>query len=269
MASIVPMDFECYVYPSLDVGAPPADMLSLISIRGPEPSNTPWFYPKGEPKRVTPNREQWDSAVGMLLRLKMPKHDHEMKQRRTWINPEKMSSATLKELQDSYFLNIPPPLDPDELALLNKVAMSVARKFGMMSDGLHEFPGVYDKNHNEWLTAGPQSMLQWLRVADNIQQVFGARKHVLADIGIPLSELTVFLVKPKVGQMNVVIRPRSLSDALCYWATLMVGRGLEVQECLHCSAPIMAGGGRGRGRKRQGTLYCNTKCKNAYHNAQR
>jgi hypothetical protein len=250
------MQFECTVYPEVHIGPRPGD--AEEPWRPGEVGdalNEPWLYASGKPRRLSPTRQHWDYAVGLLLKLQAPRYLAECREKN-----DRIRKAVVNEDAEEYRrwcnrkLN---DIPEEELVPLKRIGLALARKIGF-----------------KWFQASDQRdpypcpMTIWLDLASRVQRIFGMNDQAVTE-DEAVAEMEVYLARALRGRMSIEVRPCDLRSALCYWAALMVARGISVRSCKHCASPIMTGAGRGKYSKKASSKFCNTHCKNAYHNARR
>jgi hypothetical protein len=213
----------------------------------------------GKSKLVRPVRGDMDYAVKLLLRTPLPElqihHPDPLiapKGQRTVITAEQLEAVRSKLIYP----------EADQIAPLEQSALAIARRIGLLGADLNrERPYVYER----------ESMWDWFRLAQNIQEAFSGRLHGRLPISWehPVANLSVYLSYRLGRPRSMSVRPASTGGALMYHAAQMAVSGTRAQACKSCNAPFLIGGPRSRGKKKSGTRFCSDQCRWDYNNERR
>jgi hypothetical protein len=202
-----------------------------------------------DPRPVTLRPKDLDFAVEILLRTKMPKW-HASGRGRPLLEPE--LGALVKWMQERI------ALCQDEIATLEKNALLVTKRIGILSDTVE---GGYEG-------------LEWYaELALTIQLMFNAwKEHRITGKDLEHKSwggLDIVLSFTSAGA-SLQLRPTSVSSLLIYHAAKMIARGAVARTCDNCHTTFIGGGhGRGRSKKRGDARFCSDRCRWTYHNEQK
>jgi hypothetical protein len=204
----------------------------------------------GRGKLVRPKRKTMDMAVGLLLKTRMPK----------WTATKE---GQMKAIVGSD-ATIAKELDPvaEELADLERNVLAISRHIGLLCMPCQEFyrADLGDGFYHE-------SILDWFRLAQWIQQMFGSARQTQTNFESPVGSLSIFVSFKSDQTHSIQIRPDRTRDALIYHAAQMIAGGTTFQTCENCGTPFLGGGtGRGGAKKRADARFCSDKCRSSYHN---
>jgi hypothetical protein len=202
----------------------------------------------GKSKLIRPTRNAMDFAVRLLLRTPLPEIPRE---RRV---VAKFGDLEVKEPRKKY-------PEPDEIAALEQNVLAIARRIGLLQSDLNP-----DAPESGW-----ESMWDWFFLAQDIQIVFSGRYPG----GLPIrwehlvGRLSVYLSFKSGRPSAMTVRPACTRDALHYHAAQMIASGTRTQSCKRCKGPLLIGGPRARGKKKEGARFCSEQCRWDYNNARR
>ncbi len=226
-----------------------------------EPSEPLWMaapFPRlhltGPAKRVRPRREALDKVVDLLAGLKMPKLERDS---REWGERfgygEETADMVRRQLRDGTPRGVEP--DPEEFAALGRIVSAASKQIGMLG---WQDVGPPEIGHSECLN-------NWIVLAWNIQLVFQAPR--ISNGPAKVGDLGVFLVNAPKSGTAISIRPSDANAAVIYHAARMVAAGTAFQTCAQCRTPFLAGGMRGKKKKRAGSRFCSDQCRWDFNNA--
>jgi hypothetical protein len=236
------MDFQTYVWPAYEVRPDPPrkpvpeEELFLLNARV--------IVPVGEGRLVRPTLKAVDFTIGLLLRTPLAKP-----------HPKD---------------GLPNP-DADQIAVLERNAVAIARRVGLLST-LHrlarttEPPFPADLNRR-FVKDERDRLIKWHNLAETIQTTFGRPPSQLHEI--PIGLLHVYMSFQSGGSRSMVLRPERTGEALIYRAAQLASSGAKLQRCEKCSGQFLIGGPRTRGKKKEGARFCSEQCRWDYNNARR
>jgi hypothetical protein len=193
----------------------------------------PYLDPVGKGALVRPKRRALDFAVRLLLQTLN-------------LRPERLGPG----------IHAP---SADEIPHLERNALAIAKHTGLLGTPLN--PDNFGEHR------GPESLLEWFRLALKIQAVFNGPSRA-GEIGV--SAMLVFLTYKSDGSRSITVRPPSVGAALLYHAAQMLAKGTTFQKCGHCNTIFLSGGGgRSKDKKRSGSRFCSDECRWTHHNEMR
>ena len=162
--------------------------------------------------------------------------------------------------------------DPEELSLLKRNVLLIARTIGMLTGGgadpqtKSNFADFDDDEENYVFYHEP--LRAWIWLAAWLQRIFTVQHN--KNFEIPVGPLYVFLSRRPGQPISMHVRPENTLDALLYIAAGMIAQGTTSQTCDKCGKPFLEGGERDpRNKKRAGSRFCSDKCRYEYHNEAR
>jgi hypothetical protein len=229
-----------------------------------EAANMPHLVQVGPAKLIRPSSKALSYAVGLLLQTKMPKW---------WaaegLDPDPVRAAKMYS-QRLIISEEEEDFDPEELSLLKRNVLLIARNIGMLTGGGADpqTQASFEDDEDGYVFYH-EPLRAWIDLAGWIQRIFALREHK-KDFDIPIGPLSIFLSNRSGQPISMQIRPDSTNDTLLYIAASMVARGTAVQTCNKCGKPFLEGGERDpRNKKRAGSRFCSDKCRYEYHNEER
>lgn len=124
---------------------------------------------------------------------------------------------------------------------------------------------LYDDSKGE----SEESPLYWFELGVQLKAFFEFSKNS-ASAEIPTStNLELFLVSSLNGSPTLAMRPTDLGSAMTFHAVRSIAGGTTFHSCEGCKLPFLAGGSRGRGKKKAGAQFCCEQCRWNHNNAKR
>ena len=244
-------DFSCWVG-SYELRYPDEPDLGMWMLENP----IPHLFLTGPAKRVKPKRASVDRLVNVLANLQMPKWERDWADWGAWFDWHTRDDVVKA---DDFRAPIMPTanFEPDshEFALLKTIVSSFSKQIGMLHWREAEPPQIGDS----------ECLSKWIGLAWNIQRVFQApgSPNKPAKVG----NLGIFLVNTPNSGTAIRIRPSDTRAAVIYHAARMVAEGTAFQTCAQCQTPYLAGGMRGKKKKRAGSRFCSDQCRWTFNNA--
>src|SRR5262245_1041678 len=245
------MDFQCYVG-KYEIKR--FDELDKKQQEYIEAANMPHLVQVGPARLIRPSRKALNYAVGLLLQTKMPKwwaandrfesdHEHARALHQQLI---------ISDEEDEDF-------DPEELSLLKRNVLVIARTIGMLTGGGAD-PQTNFEVDDERYVFYHEPLRAWIWLAAWLQRIFTIHESN-KDFEPPVGPLHVFLSNRPGQPISMHIRPDSTSAALLYVAAGMITRGTVLQTCDKCRTPFLEGGDRTGKKRRSGSRFCSDKCR--------
>jgi hypothetical protein len=198
------------------------------------PRSDPLVQSVGKSRLIRPTRNAMDDAVRRLLGTSLPK-----------LRPIEWRGKSP---------------EADQIAALEQNVLAITRRTGLLNSELH--PGTaYER----------ERMSDWLFLAQAIQWMFSGRQHdgsVQSD-ELFVADLSVYVSFKSGRPDSMVVRPACTRDALMYCAAQMIASGTRPQQCKWCKGQFFIGGPRARGKKKEGSRFCQEQCRWDYNNARR
>jgi hypothetical protein len=249
------MDFRCYVG-KYEIKR--FDELDKAQQEYNEAANMPHLVQVGPARLITPSPKALNYAVGLLLQTKMPKW---------WAANDRFESDNelaralhqqliISEEEDEF--------DPEELSLLKRNVMLIARTIGMLIVGGADPQSNFDSDDERYVFYH-EPLRAWIWLAGWLQRIFTLRERN-KNFDLPIGPLYIFLSNRPGQPISMHVRPDSTLDALLYVAAGMITRGTVLQTCDKCDTPFLEGGDRTGKKRRGGARFCSDKCRYEYHN---
>jgi hypothetical protein len=212
--------------------------------------DSPSVQSVGKSRLMRPTRNAMNYAVELLLRTPLPEL---LIDRRV----EKLGGIPMRTGRRKY-------PEADQIAALEQNALAIARRIGLLE---------WELNPRAPAASERESMWGWFDLARDIQQMFsgrfvGGQSPIQIDEW-PVGTLTIYISLKSGRPSSMTVRPGCTRDALRYHAAQMVTSGTRSQPCKWCKGPLLIGGPRARGKKKEGARFCSERCRWHYNNDRR
>jgi hypothetical protein len=165
----------------------------------------------------------------------------------------------------------------------HKVALTVARAIGTMMSSGEEIDAENDaklaeelRRHGLPYEVRYDDVAVWYAVAYQLRLIFEDKAFVDdEEFTWPAPEaqykgdLGIYLIPGKDNKPILALRPKDLNEALILYAARMHANGTSFGICKNCKTPFLAGGSRGRNKKRGDARFCSDECRWKFHNESR
>jgi hypothetical protein len=225
----------------------------------------PRLHLTGPAKLRRPKREALDYVVGLLAQLKMPKWQKDYPEWKAELDdwptyPEGGLVIDQRDEEGYTYLGRPKLFEPDpqEMAALGRIVSAASKHIGMLQWGRMEWPPEIGQS---------EDISNWISLASSIKRVFRTARDSDRTYSRRIGDLGIFLVDAPSGGTAISVRPGDTSAAVVYHAARMVAAGTAFQTCVQCRSQFLAGGIRGKKKKRAGSKFCSDPCRWDFNNA--